>query len=149
MHVAVEQGDGVALVGEGQAARQQLVEHRAHGVHVGGRGQLGTQGLLGRHVGGRAQHLAGAGAHGLDAAHHLGDAEVGHLERVGPAEEEVVGLDVAMEDALVVGVVQGAARRDHDAAGRGPVTPSVENRRQRVPPDSSSMTSRQSPSSST
>ena len=87
------------------AAAEHLVGHDAECVDVGPVIGVGVGGrLLGRHVRRRAEghahggQLAGAGAL-LD---RLGHAEVGH-QRVAAGEEDVVGLDVAVDDALLVG----------------------------------------------
>ena len=66
-----------------------------------------ARGLLGRHVLGRAHRHARAGqaalARGLGLG-RLGDAEVEHLDEVGGAvardQEDVLGLEVAVDDAL-------------------------------------------------
>src|SRR2546422_5393323 len=69
-------------------------------VHVGIAG-----GLLRRHVGGRAQGHAERGERGgaARARDRLGDAEVRH-ERVLPREQHVVGLHIAVHDAVPVSV---------------------------------------------
>ena len=116
VHVPVQQRDRVPVVHERQAAAEQLVEHGGQRVHVGGRGELLAERLLGSHVRGRTEHLARAGGHRRGAADHLGDPEVGHLDGPGRGEQDVVGLDVAVEDPLAVGVVQRAAGGGDDAA---------------------------------
>ena len=94
---------------ERRPAGEQGVEHGAQAVDVGRRGDLAPRAgdLLGRHVRRRAQDQAGLRdpAVVLEAA---GQAEVGD---VGPAlavEQDVGRLQVAVEDAAQVGVVDGA-----------------------------------------
>ena len=77
-------------------------------------------GLLGAHVGRRADHGANwvkSGLLGEPLVGGLGDAEVDHLGH-GPAvvqrDQDVRGLDVAMDDALLVGVLDGLADRDEE-----------------------------------
>ncbi len=89
---------------EGLAAAEHLVGDDAERIEIGSVVGMRIGGrLLGRHVGGRAERhahggqLAGAGAL-LDG---LGDAEVGH-QGVAPGKENVVRLDVAVDDALLV-----------------------------------------------
>ena len=94
---------------------QRLVEHEPEGVHVGAGIHRPALDLLGRQVLGGAEdqarpgELAGVGA-GL--VERLGHAEVGD-ERPGRAVDQVVlgeqdvgRLDVAVDDADVVGVAQ-------------------------------------------
>ena len=98
--------------GEGMRARQQLVRHDAPGVEIRAVVHRLADGLLRRHVGGgteRASRLRqrgrGRAIRGPGGGERLGDAEVG--DHRGPVREEhVLGLDVAMDDALVVGVVE-------------------------------------------
>ena len=40
---------------------------------------------------------------------HLGDAEVEHLDRAGLGDEDVVGLEIAVDDALLVRALRARA----------------------------------------
>lgn len=52
---------------------------------------------------------------GLDP---LGDAEVNDLDQLGLLlEEDILGLDVAVRDALLVDVVEGIEQLPHDVPG--------------------------------
>ena len=95
------------LPGEG------LVQDHAEGVEVGRRARPAALDLLRRQVGGRPQHLAGAGevAGHVDA---LGDAEVGDLDRPVGRHQHVPGLDVAVDDAGGVGRPQRTQHLDGD-----------------------------------
>lgn len=129
-HLLDDVADGFAP--EGRAAGQQLVKHRPEGVDVGARVdpvQL-APGLFGRHVHGRAQDFARGGlptveigrqVHGLDGAleavgvdvllvHHLGESPVDDHRFAEIADHHVVGLDVAVNDAAVVGIGDGVAQ---------------------------------------
>ena len=107
--VGVErQPTGQRLVGNGPQ-REQI---RAL-VHVG----VPRLGHLGRHVVRRAEDLLGAGERGQGPP-HLGDPEVQHLDLRPPvvarAEEDVGGLEVPVQHALVVRRGQGRADLAHD-----------------------------------
>ena len=84
------------------------VEDRPQAVDVGGRRDRAAapDGLLGGHVGGRAQDRAGDGQArvGLDP---LGQAEVGDVGLALGVEQDVGRLQVAVQDAALVGVVDG------------------------------------------
>ena len=87
--------------------RERPVEDHAHRPDVGARVDLrGTLGLLGRHVLGRAHQHAHAGLAGVLALGELRDAEVHQLDqqppRLGLVQEDVLGLEVAVDDALLV-----------------------------------------------
>jgi hypothetical protein len=81
--------------------------------------------LLGRHVAGGAEQLAGAGDRGagLVGVEQLGDPEVEHLDEVGavaaPGEEQVRGLEVAVDDVAGVRRREAAAGLD-DERDRAP-----------------------------
>ena len=107
---------------ERQLLREHLVEHHADGVEVrAGTGGL-ARGLLGRHVLRRAEDRAVARDELLAVARRgmawldLRDAEIEHLHEVGVRvlldEHDVVGLEVAMDDAGVVRLLE----RDRDLA---------------------------------
>jgi hypothetical protein len=100
-----------ALV-ERAATGEQLVRDDAEGVEVGGAGGGLAEGLLGREVVRRAEHLAGLGvSRPVDGA---GDAEVGELHRAVGHDEDVRGLDVAVDDAGLVGRPEGERGLRHD-----------------------------------
>ncbi len=119
--VAVHDGQRTALLGEGKPTTQQLVEHHPGGVDVGRWAQVEALGLLGRHVRRRAEDLAGLGGQGLAAADHPGDAEVGDLEHAFSREEEVLGLHVPVQHAVLVGVLEpiGGGHGDRTRCRRG------------------------------
>ena len=93
-------------------ADDRLVHHDAARVDVDAAVEVALAArLLGRHVIGRAHHHAGARevellVAALELRHHLRDAEIEDLHdrrtADAPREEDVLRLDVAMDDALVV-----------------------------------------------
>ena len=93
---------------ERQLADGELVEHDADGEHVGAEVERPALDVLGRHVRRRAEQLAG---HGQPLeVDHVRDAEVHQLhDAVGP-DHDVLGLDVAVQDAA--GVRVGERARD-------------------------------------
>ncbi len=102
--------------GEGQVAGEEFVEQHAEAVHVAGRRDGRPGALLGAGVGGREQALLGAReqprqAH-LVGLENLGDAEVQQLDARSAAvvhDEEVGGLEVAVDDEPLVGVLHRLA----------------------------------------
>ena len=74
--------------------------------------------LLGAHVAGRAEELAGPGQAGPGqqvGVGGAGHAEVEHFRLSGLLHEDVGGLQVAVDDALVVGVLHRVAHPRHQA----------------------------------
>ena len=65
--------------------------------------------LFGRHVAGGAQDRAGARLVRV-GLHLLGQAEVGDLGLIVLVEQDVGRLQIAMDDAACVGVMDGARR---------------------------------------
>ena len=61
MHVAIERGHRVRVLGVGKATREELVEEGAQRVDVGGGAERAAERLLGCHVGGSAEHVARPG----------------------------------------------------------------------------------------
>ncbi len=118
----VLEGEGEGRVrGERQAPRDHLEEDDAEGVDV--RAAVGFQALdlLGRHVFGRADDAP----LGRDPAHPdgPGDPEVEDLGVPLLVDHDVAGLEVAVDDARVVGLAQAAADLLGDGHDRGDVEP--------------------------
>ncbi len=86
-----------------------------------------SSGLLRAHVGGGADHLFEAGEQrlvGEVGLHGFGDAEVDDFgDRLGTfldGDEDVAGFEIAVNDALLVGVLDGAADLEEEVeAGAG------------------------------
>ena len=102
---------------DGIQARQGLVDHKRERVQVSACADLPPLGLLGRHVGQRPDDVAGEGER--IPAHQARDSEVGQLRDLRRGErplghEDVRRLDVAMNDAVGVGVGERVAERDPD-----------------------------------
>ena len=108
-HVLHRHRDLVLAV-EGDVAREHLEEDDAERVEVALGVDVLAQGLLGRDVVGRAQHAA-VGRQPL-LVERAGDPEVGDLGRALLVDEDVLGLDVAVDDAAVVGGAQRAGDLD-------------------------------------
>ena len=119
---------------ERQDPRQHLVEQDAERVEVARGARVDRRDALGRHVLRRAEHLAGAREPRV--LRRARDAEVEQLGEVGPVgasrEEDVLGLEVAVHDAEVVGARERARDLDHDgqraAERHGPFADGVRER---------------------
>jgi hypothetical protein len=88
--------------GEGLLAAEHLERTDAKGEDVAAPVELVPHRLLGRHVRRRPQQRAGLSHLGVD---QLGDPEVRDLHAVGVVEDQVGRLDVAVDDALGMGVI--------------------------------------------
>ena len=99
-------GDRIAA--ERRAAGQEGVEDRPQAVDVAGRrhGPAPARGLLGRHVGRRAHDRAAVGQLAV-ALDPLGQAEIGHVGLALLVEQDVGRLEIAVQDAPLVRVVDG------------------------------------------
>jgi len=107
------------LVGRGRVERdlaaEALVGYDAEGVLVGGAGDLGPAALLGRHVIRRPEEVSrGAGRGLLDL---LGDAEVCDGHPPARVQHDVARLDVAVDDAVLVGVPERVGDLVEDGDG--------------------------------
>ncbi len=119
----VEVEDAHRLWGvEGDPPGEHLEEHAAEGVDVGACVHGLAAGLLGRHVGGGAEHDAGLGQGRL--ALHLGDSEVEdfhELELVAALDHIDVGrFHVPVDHAHVVGGLESAGDLQGEVPGPGP-----------------------------
>ena len=108
-------GNIIAL--ERALARQHLVEHRAERPHVAPLVSLASLRLLWAHVRGRAENNAhprhsGTGdrrrrghvcAWRRDGLHRLREAEVQHFHRAVGSQLDIRGLQIAVDDPLLVG----------------------------------------------
>jgi hypothetical protein len=108
---------------KGRPARQHFVEDRAQGVDIS-RGPDFSRfslAMLGRHVAGRADDHAARGlARSTVLVRLLGQAEVADLGDAVDGEKYVRWFQVAMDDPLAVGVLDGQGeRRDHPGGHRG------------------------------
>ena len=104
----LEDGEDVVAF-EHRDGGEHFVEGNAKGENVGATVSLGTAagGLFRGHVAWRAHDLTGDGEFHLLAVFAFGNAEVSNFDLTGLIEENVTGFDVAMDDAVFVGVVQG------------------------------------------
>ncbi len=111
-----EQRVEVGFAQQRRPAGEQLVEDGAQAVNVRGGGQPlpGGAGLFRGHVRGRADDGLGLGqaAFLLEA---LGQAEVGELRIARAVQQHVGRLEVAVQDAALVGVMDGAGQGRHQA----------------------------------
>ena len=101
---------GVAGV-VGRDSGKDFVEEDAEGVDVAGGGDVLAAGLLGAGV--MRGHHRGQGdggvARGMGELDDFGDAEIEELGLAVGGDEDVGGLDVAVDDAGVVGALDGGA----------------------------------------
>ena len=99
------------LGAERELAGEQLVHHHAERVDVGLDGRRLLVDLLGRHVGRRAEEALDLR---VRRVRDLGGAEVADLDVVALGQQDVGRLDVAVDHAVLEGVVERAAHlEDH------------------------------------
>lgn len=111
---------------EGQLAGEHFVEHTAKRPNIGALIDGFALGLLGRHVGGGAQDHAGLGGHagegggirnvrrGGMVVERLGESEIEHLDHAAVGDLDVGGLEVAMDNAAPVSVLESLANLTGD-----------------------------------
>ncbi len=96
--------DALGVAGEGRLSGEAVVEEDADGVEVTPGGGLIAPELLGRHVPGATDDLAGLPR--LFLFDDAGDAEVRDFDGAFPRDEDVRGLYVAVDDPAPVRVVE-------------------------------------------
>jgi hypothetical protein len=106
--VSHQRREGIAHRREWPAATDDLEHHDPERVDIGAVVDADPTRLLGRHVLGRPEHHAGLRLERREASfgHQLREPEIEQLD-LGPAvlarqQEDVVGLEVAVHEALVV-----------------------------------------------
>ncbi len=109
------------LADERRPSGEQLVEHTARGVEVAASVGLLAASLLGRDVLRRADDGGRLGERHAGVGKRPGDAEVHDLDLAGPCDHHVARLDVAVDDAGAVAVLERVehAGDDLDRALRG------------------------------
>ena len=100
----------LVLALERDLAGEHLVEHDAQRVEVRLAGDRLAERLLGRDVVGRAEHAPVGGQPLL--VERAGDPEVGDLGRALLVDQDVLGLDVAVDDVAGVGGAERAGDLD-------------------------------------
>ncbi len=108
---------GVGLAEKRDAAGEALVEHETERVEVGTTVELLAADLLGRQVLGRAHHDVVAREVCLGGLQTLGDTEVGQQHPAVGGHHDVAGLDVAVDEARFMGVVERGGDARADVAG--------------------------------
>ncbi len=91
---------------EGHHAGEERVSDNAQAVNIGAAVDLAPARLLRRHERRRANGGADDGVGGVILVEQLGDAEVHEQGFAVAIDHDVAGLDVAVEHAQVVGIVQ-------------------------------------------
>ena len=87
----------------GRPSGHHLIHDDAQGIQVGAVVRIAALGLLGRNVVDGAQSLLGQG---VALAHDPGNAEVHHLDGAVFQHHHIVGLDVPVDNAPAVGMLQ-------------------------------------------
>jgi hypothetical protein len=113
--------------GERLLGREHLGQRAPEREHVGGRAHLLAAHLLRRHVPDRAEHAAGLGGRERRGRDRSGESAAGsrqaEVEDLGSpvaAEEDVLGLEVAVHDALGVRRRQAVGDARADLGGLAP-----------------------------
>ena len=104
----------------GRAAGEEFVEDGSEGVDVGGDGGWLAGGEFRGHVGRGAEETGGEGElRVVGGIGEAGEAEVGDAGFAIGGEEDVRRFEVAVEDALLVGVGDGAGGFFEETGGGG------------------------------
>ena len=89
-------------------ARHQRIRHDTHRILIGGGGQFFRHPLLRGHIFRRADHHPRAGK--PNRIQQLGDPEVHQKRAAMMIKHDVAGLDVAVDDTLIMCIIQRAAQ---------------------------------------
>lgn len=117
LEVLVHDGGGGGRL-EGDAAGDHVVEGCAEGVDVGAVVDVDlSANLLGADVVGCSVGAAGLGHGGFEVGHFAGETHVGELGDMLAGEHDIFGLDVAVDEAAFVGVVEGFGDLGDDFEG--------------------------------
>ncbi len=104
-------------LGEGRLECQQFIQREPQAIDIAAHVGMAMQ-TFGRHILQGADHIAGAREIAL--FEHLGQPEVGDPSGAGTVDQQVGRLDIAMQDALRMGIVE---RFGHLHADRGDLVP--------------------------
>ena len=115
MDVLVGDLDG-GVAGDGFAPGEHLEEHEPSGIHVAALVGGAPLDLLGGEVGNRAEQDAGLARRRL-VGDRPGQSEVGDLDLPVTTDDDVLGLDVAVDDPRRVGCPERAEDRLEDREG--------------------------------
>ena len=107
-----------AVTLKGQAAREHLIEHDAGRVDIGPGVDMLAPGLLGRNVMHGAQGILRQGLSGILQA---GDTEIGHLYTAVPQDHDILRLNIPVDDAAAMGMLQGAHDLHDEVQGLPPI----------------------------
>ena len=120
-HHVDRRGEGSGLDRERCALLQQLEQHAPERVHVGAHVEVArTPQLLGTHAGQRADELPVLGPRecAVPPRGRARDSEVDHLGHPVGVDEQVLGLEVPVQDAVSVGVGHGPQHVDEEREPR-------------------------------
>jgi len=120
----------VILAFERKLAGEQLIEDNAKRPDIGGGSHeprfAGR--LFGRHVGRGAKNGVGKG-HAAVGLHELGEAKVADKRFTIRVEQHVGGLEVAMEDTALMGMMDGTGDLRHEVGDGGQIVSDISGRR--------------------
>ena len=102
--------------GVGHFAGQHLIKHHAQTVQISAAIDFSAAQLLRAHVIRRAHDRAGVGHH-RDAVDGSRDAEIAQYARAIVTQQNIIGLNVAVDIAFAVRIIQSQRHLEHHAQG--------------------------------